>query len=273
MNNTRSSSLYKNPWFHVQKRVEQPSIRLFCFSYAGGSAGAFRGWCDLLPDYIEVCSVQLPGRGSRFREPPITNMSLLLDMLVPEIKQHFNDPFAFFGHSMGAQVSFELARRLRSLNEPLPVHLFESGRRAPQLESNRKIIHGLPEDQFLNEIKKLNGTPEEALQHPELMELVSPILRADIKLVETWDYRDELPLSIPITALAGAADEGVPVESIEEWGVQTSKGFTLRVFNGDHFFINSCKSEVLANVSATLSAIVQSYTLAASSSSSSKLSQ
>ena len=105
------------------------------------------------------------------------------------------------------------------------------------------------------------------------MELVSPILRADIKLVETWDYRAERPLPIPITALAGAADEGVPVESMEEWGVQTSKGFTLRVFNGDHFFINSCKSEVLANVSATLSAIVQSYTLAASSSSSSKLSQ
>ena len=263
-NNLMPSSLHQSPWFHVQKSIENPSIRLFCFSYAGGSASAFRDWCHQVPDQVEVCSVQLPGRGTRFREPSLTCMNLLLDALVAEITPHFDVPFAFFGHSMGAQVAFELTRRLRDQSESLPVHLFVSGRCAPQIDSSYSDIHNLPEKDFIEEIKKLNGTPDEALQHPELMELVSPILRADIKLIETWKYKDDEPLQVPITAMGGAHDEGVTARHLEGWGNQTSRSFDMQLFEGDHFFINSSRSALLNKISAMLSPIARSCAQTAS---------
>ena len=257
--NKAHSGLYSSPWFHVQKPVENPSVRLFCFSYAGGSASAFRDWCNEMPSQIEICCVQLPGRGTRFREPSLTSMNILLDALMPEITPHLGVPFAFFGHSMGAQVAFELTRRLRKMREQLPKHLFVSGRSAPQISSTRKKIHGLPEEDFIEEIKKLNGTPDEALQHPELMELVSPILRADIKLIETWEYNDDDPLQLPITAMGGTLDDGVTARHLEGWGNQTNKSFSMQLFNGDHFFINDSRDAVLNKVSTVLAPIARSF--------------
>ena len=254
-----STSLYQSPWFHVQKRVENPTVRLFCFSYAGGSASTFRDWCNQVPNGVEICSVQLPGRGTRFREPSLTSMNLLLDALVQEFTPHCHVPFAFFGHSMGAQVAFEFTRRLRQCSEMCPVQLFVSGRCAPQINSSRRPIHRLSEKDFIEEIKKLNGTPDEALQHPELMELVSPILRADIKLIETWKYIDDEPLEVPITAFGGIDDGGVTARHLEDWGYQTCRDFSMQLFEGDHFFINTSRVNLLNTVSGILSPIVRSY--------------
>lgn len=252
-------SLYSNPWFYVRKPNPTASLRLFCFSYAGGSAAAYRDWCNFLSDSIEVVCVQLPGRGARFREPTISCQNLLLDALEPEISPYLDRPFAFFGHSMGAQVAFDLVRRLRKAGDALPVQLMVSGRRAPQMPAKRKPIHALPEKEFLNEIKNLNGTPEEAMQHPELMELVSPILRADCKLVETWNYREEEPLRVAVTAFGGTQDKAVGEDHLSAWKVQTRKHFNLYLFEGDHFYINHQKPQLLRKIDNILSPIAKGY--------------
>lgn len=250
--NNRVSSLYRNSWFHVPHPVNSPSVRLFCFAYAGGSAAVFRDWYKSLPSNIEVCSIQLPGRGVRFREKAITCNAELINSLVSAIEPYLDVPFAFFGHSMGAQVAFELTRALRRHNKPQPHHLFVSGRKAPHLPMLRRPIHALPEAEFLNEIRRLNGTPSEAWEHPELISLMSPILRADVKLVETWNFVAEAPLEIQVTALGGYGDEGVPRTQLEAWQQHCARKIDVQMFTGDHFFINGAQSEVLNLLSAKL---------------------
>ncbi|OUS31229.1 hypothetical protein A9Q99_04320 [Gammaproteobacteria bacterium 45_16_T64] len=239
-------------WFQVSKPVSKPRLRLFCFSYAGGNASAYRDWYQQLPDDVEVCSVQLPGRGSRFKENAYTNLDALLGALESAIAPYLNASYAFFGHSMGAQVAYELARKLRDKGLNEPEYLFVSGRRAPQLPAKRKPIHGLPEDQFLEEIRRLNGTPAEALDNPELMALVSPILRADCQVIETWDYEPSEPLAIPVLALGGAKDDNVAIDELEDWAKVTNKHFGLQLFSGDHFYLHSATDSLLNCLANTL---------------------
>lgn len=247
----------ENIWFQVPNPVVEPRFRLFCFSYAGGNASAYREWYRKLPADIELCSVQLPGRGSRFREQAFTSLNALLSALSDAIKPYLGKTdFAFFGHSMGAQVAYELVRRLRDEGLPQPKCLFVSGRRAPNLPSRRRPIHGLPEEEFRKEIRKLNGTPEEAFQNTELMDLVSPILRADCQVIETWEYQPSEPLEVPVFALGGVRDEHVSIDELESWSKLTKAHFELRLFSGDHFYIHSATDALLSCVNSTISRIV-----------------
>ncbi|PCJ30186.1 MAG: putative thioesterase [Moraxellaceae bacterium] len=239
-------------WFQVPKPVAQPRLRLFCFNYAGGNASAYRDWYQQLPSDVEVCSIQLPGRGARFKESAYTNLNALLDALESAMSPYLGVSYAFFGHSMGAQVAYELARRLRDNGFAEPDYLFVSGRRAPQLPATRKPIHGLPEDQFLEEIRRLNGTPDEALNNPELMELVSPILRADCQVIETWDYRPSELLAMPVIALGGAKDSNVAINELEDWSKVTNNHFEMRLFSGDHFYLHSSKDSLLSCIAGVL---------------------
>ncbi len=254
--NQHIPSIDNNIWFQVQKPVVQPRLRLFCFSYAGGNASAYRDWYKKLPDDIELCSVQLPGRGSRFKEQAYTSLGALLVALEDALKPYLSDKFAFFGHSMGAQVAFELARRLRDKNLPQPACLFVSGRRAPHVPGSGKTLHCLPENEFRDEIRRLNGTPEEAFQNPELMELVSPILRADCQVIETWEYKPSEPLTIPIYAMGGTKDDNVSIDELESWSKMTNGPFEMRLFSGDHFYIHSATDAVLDCISGTINKLV-----------------
>lgn len=254
-----TNRLYKDPWFYVRKPQPNATVRLFCFTYAGGSATVFRDWSDYLPESIEVCSVQLPGRGARFKEPTVDCLETLLDKLAPAILPYLDKPFAFFGHSMGATIAYELTRKLKVMGKSQPVQLMVSGRKAPQLPATKKPIHHLPEAEFISEITKLNGTPEEAIQHPELMEIVSPILRADCKLVETWQYEEEGKLDVSITAFGGAQDSGVSREQLDGWRCQTSKQFAMHLFEGDHFYINHQRNALLRRIDNILTPIARSY--------------
>ncbi|PIE41584.1 MAG: putative thioesterase [Gammaproteobacteria bacterium] len=232
-------------WFQVPNPVNSPRMRLFCFSYAGGNASAFRGWYKNMPSDVEICSVQLPGRGARFKEKSFTSLSDLLFALDSAFQPYLDVPFAFFGHSMGAQVAFEFAKRLRDKRAPQPEWLFVSGRRAPHLPQRRKTLHNLPEDEFREEILKLDGTPAEAIENPELMELVSPILRADCQVIETWKTPDAEPLVVPIVACGGAQDEHVTIEELENWSHLTKGPFEMRLFSGGHFYIHSATDSLL----------------------------
>ena len=253
---TQSSIPVKSNWFQVARPVSEPRLRLFCFSYAGGNASTYRDWHKRLPSDVEVCSVQLPGRGSRFKEKAFTDLDSLLSTLAPEIQPYTTTPYAFFGHSMGAQLAFELSRKLRDLGCMQPKCLIVSGRRAPQRAKKSKPIYSLPETEFRDEIRRLNGTPEEALNNPELMDLVSPILRADFQLIETWVYQPSDPIDVPVMALGGVKDNQVSMDDLEEWRKVTKGPFCLELFSGDHFFINQVTDSLLNTVSQAIESVL-----------------
>lgn len=227
-------------------------IRLFCFPYAGGSAHIFRGWQDHFPCEVEVCPVDIAGRGTQFRKPLLRNLPSMvhstMDSLLPEI----TGPFALFGHSMGALICFEIARELRRRGEMGPLHLLVSGCKAPQIEDRGPPRHNLPDAEFIAELRRLEGTPDEVLNNPELMSLVLPLLRSDFELVHTYQYRFEPPLSCPITAYGGLNDQDVTMEDLYSWRAQTSSNFSLKMFQGNHFFINKRSKEFIETLRSDL---------------------
>lgn len=249
-----------NPWFACPKLNPQASLRLFCFSYAGGRAAVFRAWPDDLPTTVEVCPVQLPGRGSRLRETPVTQLSPLVQAIVPALLPHLDKPFAFFGHCVGALVSFELARQLRRQYGLSPVHLCVSGCGTPQIPDPNPPIHALPESAFVEALRRRNRTPERILEHPEMLQLLLPILRADFALYETYTYTSEAPLDCPILAFGGLQDHAVSRERLAAWHEQTKASFLLRMLPGDHFFLHTAQPLLLRILSRELLQLVRMAT-------------
>lgn len=226
-----------------QRRIEgvsdyQGQVRLFCFPFSGAGASIFHKWRDILPPVIELFPVQLPGRENRLSEPLITDMDTLVRDSAEVIRPYLDKPFAFFGHSMGALLSFELARYLQRHFKLMPVHLFMSGHSAPQVSYYESPIHDLPDAEFTKKINEMNGTPPEIWEHPELKQLLIPILRADFTICETYNYKAGEPLPCSITTLAGLADPYLDRADLEAWQSQTTKQFAVRMFPGDHFYLN-----------------------------------
>jgi medium-chain acyl-[acyl-carrier-protein] hydrolase len=239
-------------WIAYRMPSPQARLRLFCFPYAGGGASIFRAWPEGLPADVEVCPVQLPGRGTRLMEPPFTRLPPLIQALAQALLPLLDKPFAFFGHSLGALVSFELARQLRRQHAVQPVCLFISADRAPQIPNRDPPIHSLPEGEFLVELRRLNGTPREVFEDEELMQIMLPLLRADFAVYETYGYSTEPPLNCPISAFGGLQDLRVSRGDLEAWRDQTSVAFSLRMFPGDHFFLNTTQPSLLAALSEEL---------------------
>jgi surfactin synthase thioesterase subunit len=233
-----AASPLANPWIAHARPRSEARLRLFCFPYAGGNASIYRGWGQRLPAEVDVLPVELPGRASRFREPPCRRVAEVVEKAAAALRPLCDRPFAFFGHSMGAIIAFELARWQRRRSMAGPAMLFVSARRAPHLPDEEPPIHALPEPQMLERLRELNGTPEEALSHPELMQMLLPLLRADFELIETYACAPEEPLACPMEALGGLADTEVEREDLEAWRQHTSGPFGLRLFAGDHFFLN-----------------------------------
>ncbi|BAZ22553.1 thioesterase [Kalymmatonema gypsitolerans NIES-4073] len=239
-------------WVTCPQPNPQASLRLFCFPYAGGSSLIFRTWSHSLPTTVEVCPMELPGRGTQMKLPAFTQLQPLVQAIAPVLLPHLDKPFAFFGHSMGALVSFELARLLRKEYNITPVHLFVSARLAPQIPDPKPPVHALPEPEFKEELRRLNGTPEAVLQNAELMQLLVPILRADFAVLETYVYTTEPPLNCPITAYGGSEDEEASYDELQAWQKQTNATFSLQMFTGDHFFLHSAQSLLLQSLSQEL---------------------
>lgn len=220
-------------------------LTLFCLPYAGGSAAVYRCWDQLLPPGIVIHPVELPGRGSRFGEPVIDQLEPLVDVLLKTFEAQADRPFAIFGHSMGALLGFELARALRLRHRRPPTHLFVSGCRAPQIGRRKQPRHRLSDSELIDELHRLNGTPAELLANDELIELLLPILRADIEICDTYLYREQPPLACPIVAFGGTQDEQVPEHDIAGWRSQTLAAFEMRMLPGDHFFLNGSRPLLL----------------------------
>src|SRR5579872_609729 len=224
-------------WISFRKPSPKARLRLFCFPYAGAGALIFRTWSDGLPADVEVCPVQLPGRGTRLMERPFIHLSPLVEALAQALAPLLDKPFAFFGHSLGALVAFELTRRIRREYGVHPARLFVSAGRAPQTPRGGPTIHALPEKELLAELRMLNSVPSQLLEHEELMAIMLPLLRADFSVYETYVYANEPPLNCPISAFGGLQDQRVKDCDLEAWRVQTSVSFSRRMFPGDHFFL------------------------------------
>ncbi|WP_018350250.1 thioesterase II family protein [Longispora albida] len=226
-----------DPWLLTQRPRPAARLRVICLPFAGGGATAYRDWPAQLPDWAEVSTVCLPGRGARFAEEPHRSTATLIPALLGALRPR--EPYVLFGHSMGALTAFELCRALRAEGRPLPLGLVVSGRRAPHLRRPAHIpdLHSLPEPALLDRLRSYGGTPEELLANTELLELFLPALRADFELVETHQYTVAEPLGIPIVAYAGLDDASTPPGSAEAWGQHTSAGFRWELFPGGHFFL------------------------------------
>ncbi len=253
-----TSSINTNAWLALTRVQPQALLRLFCFPYSGAGASIFYNWSESLPPTVEVCPVQLPGRGTRITEASFTRISPLVQALAPALLPYLDKPFAFFGHSMGALLSFELARYLRKHYGLLPAQLFVSGRGAPQLPDPEAPMHALPEAEFLERLRQLKGTPEEVLDHAELRQLLLPILRADFEVCETYIYEPDQPLECPISVYCGVEDNYVTPDRLEGWREQTTSSFTLRIFPGDHFYLNKEKQLLLQTLARELQELADS---------------
>ena len=232
-----------NPWVKILEPSPLARLRLFCLPFAGGGALFYRSWPAELPNSIEVCSVQLPGRERRLREKPIRRLEVLVHALAEALSGELATPFMLFGHSMGALLCFELARKFRRDKSPEPVHLFLSGRIAPHLPDPRPPIHRLPEQEFVRELQRLGGTPREVLESSELMEMMIPMLRADFEIYETYTHQPEPPLSCPISAYGGLQDPDHDRQGIEAWRQHTHGSFHLQMFPGAHFFLQTARRQ------------------------------
>jgi surfactin synthase thioesterase subunit/glycosyltransferase involved in cell wall biosynthesis len=223
------------------------TLRLFCFPHAGGGAAAFHGWADGLPPSITVMPMRIPRPGK-------PNMAELVAALGDAIEAYVDQPFAFFGHSMGAIVAFELARLLRRRNRPLPRMLVASGARAPQFRRGYVPPPEPGEAEFIETLRRLQGTPREVLDNPNLMERILPALREDTAVYRNYIYAEEPPLDCPIRAYGGEDDPNIQREHLEGWAAETTAAFAVRVFPGGHFYLQTYRQQFLSALARNLTA-------------------
>lgn len=235
-----------NPWFPGIEAVDGAALRLFCFPWAGGGALPYRTWKQAMSGIAAVCPVRLPGRESRAAEAPVERMEELVARLREAIEPYLDDrPFAFFGHSMGAGIAFELARALRRAGRPLPVSLHVSGARAPQYRRDWRPGPEPTLRDFIEELRRLEGFPPSVLANPELMRLALPSLLSDARLYRNYVYREEPALETPLFAYGGNADPNVTSEHLDAWREQSAGVFDRREFPGGHFYLEASQAALL----------------------------
>jgi surfactin synthase thioesterase subunit len=238
--------------------ADQARLRLVCLPYAGAGASLFHRWIAALAPGIDVRPVQLPGRENRVHEPALTSVDALVAELADVLVPWLDRPYALFGASMGTLIAFELARTLAVAPVGPPAKLLVAAHRGPRLPDPGPTLHHLPDATFLQELRRLHGTPDDVLTHPELRALLLPLLRADFTLCETYRYEPGPPLPCPIVAFGGQDDREVSRQDLAGWREETRGAFTLRMMPGGHFFVQTAREAVLAAVAEELLPLVAS---------------
>lgn len=241
------------PWLAYCAPKPDARLRLFCFPFAGGGASVYRDWAKDFPPDIDICPVQYPGRETRIREKLFTNIEQLVDAAAIGLAPYLDRPYCFLGHSMGSLVAYELARHIYKHGGAGPNRLFASGYRAPHLPYRSSLRHDLPKDEFISALRNLDGTPNAALDSPELMEFLLPIIRADCQICDLYSYQPRSPLNCPITVYGGTDDVDTEPDSLLAWKELTQGTFDMKVFPGGHFFLQTCRQEFLSALTADTS--------------------
>lgn len=240
---------------HIVNYTPKPDAkkRLFCFPYAGGGAGIFRLWGQLLPADIELYAVELPGR-VHLREPAAKDMKELIDIIFPEIEPLLDKPFAFFAHSYGSIVAYELTRRLQEMVKTMPEHVIVSARRAPHIASSVALTAHLPDSEFVAAMQNQFGAiPQAVLHDKSLLAMFLPILREDIRLNENYLGSVNPPLTVPLTVFSGVDDKSGATINIDKWKETTIGPYLQKQFPGGHFYIDSARQEVIQEIAKILS--------------------
>ena len=224
-------------------------LRLWCFPYAGAGAAAWHPWAAPLAGVADLVAIRLPGRENRLMEAPATRIEPLADALAAEIAPYSHEPYALCGHSLGALLAYETARRLRSAGRPAPVALIASGARAPHCPRNEPNLHGLPDDAFIGEVdRRYQGIPKELLANREFLDLFLPALRGDLAVFENYQHEPDEPLASPLLSMGGTEDPRVSRDQTLAWREQTSGEFEAEFFPGGHFFNQSSLTAVTKRV-------------------------
>jgi pyochelin biosynthesis protein PchC len=240
-------------WLRTFRPSSGNAMRLFCFPYAGGAASYYFPLSEALAPRIEVQAVQYPGRQDRRMEPCLESVGELAECIVAALSYGTDRPYAFFGHSMGAIVAFEVARRLQHDGRAEPCWLFVSGRRAPsRCRAEAVYLHLRNDRGIVAELRALGGTDPRWLDDEELLASILPQIRSDYRAIETYSYLPGPPLDCPVTAFAGDSDPYASVSEVAAWHEHSTAPFDLRVFSGGHFFLDMHRREVTDIVSSTL---------------------
>jgi len=238
----------------VKCRRPQPDakVRLVTFAYAGGGPLTFRSWTRELAPHVEIWTVTLPGRAGRWREPFARDWPELIDELTTAIADDVPGPIALFGHSLGALLAFEVARRLTRIGQP-PVHLIVSGRGSPEIVPD--LVMPETDEDLLEHVERIyGGVDKRVLASQEVLAHFLPILRADLELARDYRLRPGVALTCPITALTGDADPIAPAAEFEHWGRQTGSSCEITELPGGHFFLVDQEEAVLSKIQDRLAA-------------------
>ncbi len=240
-------------WIIRTRKVENPRMRLFCLPYFAGGASIFNTWHESLPDDIEICAVQFPGREERGDEKAYDDVTELVKRMTEIVEPLLTSPIAFYAHSSGAGIALEWARYLRKEKDVHPVKFMVGGWRSPDLVSPFKFLDKIADDEVYKEknIPNIKGhlrsleIPESVIDNKEVFNEMLPALRADILLGKRYKYYDDAPLNCPITAFAGTNDTVFSEDQIKAWKKHTSSQFNFRRVNGGHLFCRDNKEELL----------------------------
>jgi surfactin synthase thioesterase subunit len=226
-------------------------MRLFCLPHAGSGIALYYRWKRVLTG-IDVCPVMLPGREMRLGEALIENAGALIDELMEATRSLLDVPYSIFGHSMGSLLAYEWARAIQAAGLDAPRRLFVSGRNAPHLPLTHRELHRLGDAEFVEELqRRYGGVPENFLEDAELRELFLPVLRADLKLVETYEHAPGERLDCPVRAWAGQEDDSVSEPGLAGWAEWTRGGFAMRRFAGDHFYLMGSEQDAVLDAVAS----------------------
>jgi medium-chain acyl-[acyl-carrier-protein] hydrolase len=229
-------------------------IRLFCLPHTGAGAATYRTWAGRLPRHVELIAVRLPGREVRYREAPYTSAAELVPAMLAGLARWLDRPHAWFGHSLGALLAFEAARRLATAGHP-PLALLVSGRVAPHLTPRQPPVHAAPTPAVLDRLRELAGTPEEVLADPHALAALLPTLRADFAVAETYTYHPGPPLPCPVAVFGGDRDPLADPAELDAWRAHTAAGCQVRLYPGDHFYLHRGGQPLIPAIAAVLSSV------------------